>query len=260
MNISICWCGFDFGGTIQDPSKGYQYTLEAINEIYTELGNPEVINEKVARFDELIAEYEYDERLMDGIEHEIEFWKRHYRFKRLQETAIHKFFSYILGNNQDAIELYSKKRFRHLKPADGLKECLTYLKDKGISVNIVSDVGSEATLKIIPHFLSIHDLTPYFSEIITNYGRIKNDGNIDLSYKGIGKSDGAIYKKLARDLLEIGIQSSQALIIGDRPVEDVDKAKENGFKAIQFTGVMKRRISKVADYVISDLRGLKKIL
>ncbi|MDH5685705.1 MAG: HAD hydrolase-like protein, partial [Hadesarchaea archaeon] len=94
----------------------------------------------------------------------------------------------------------------------------------------------------------------------TNYGRIKNDGNIDLSYKGMGKSDGAIYKKLARDLLEIGIQSSQALIIGDRPVEDVDKAKENGFKAIQFTGVMKRRISKVADYVISDLRGLKKIL
>jgi len=260
MNISIRWCGFDMGGTIMNPTKNYQGWVEIINKIYTKLGKPEVINEKLARFDELIAEYEYDERLMDGIEHEIEFWKRHYRLKRLQETDMPKFFSYILDNNRDAIELFRERNFRFLKPADGLKECLTYLKDKGISVNIVSDVGSEGMLKSYPHFLSLFGLTHYFSEIITNYGRFKNNGDMDLSYKGMGKSDGAIYKKLARDLLDIGTQPSQALIIGDRPVEDVDKAKENGFKAIQFTGIMKRRVSNAADYVISDLRELKKIL
>ena len=260
MNISIRWCGFDFGGTMQDPRKGYQYTVEAINEIYTELGKPEVINEKLARFDELIAGLEYDKRLMDGIEHEIELWKRTFRFKRLQETAIQKFFSYILDNNQDAIGLYRERRFRFFKPADGLKECVTYLKDKGISVNIVSDVGSEETLKIISYFLSLYDLTPYFSEIITNYGRIEKNGDMDLSYKGMNKIDGTIYKKLARDLLDIGIQPSQALIIGDRPMEDVDKASENGFKTIQFTGIVKRRVSNAADYVISNMRELKKIL
>ena len=260
MNISIRWCGFDMGGTIMDPTKNYQGWVETINEIYTKLGKPEVINEKLARFDELIGEYEYDERLMDGIEHEIEFWKRHYRLKRLQETGMQKFFSYILDNNQEAIGLFRKRNFRFLKPADGIKECLAYLKNKGIIINIVSDVGSEVMLKNYPHLLSLFDLTPYFSEIITNYGKIKSNGDMDLSYKGMDKTDGAIYKKLARDLLDIGIQPSQALIIGDRPVEDVDKAKENGFKAIQFTGIMKRRISKVADYVISDLKELKKIL
>ena len=260
MNISIRWCGFDFGGTIIDPRKNYQNWIEAINEIYTELRKPEVINEKLARFDELIAEYEYDERLMGGIVDDIEFWKKYYRLKRLRETDMPKFFSYILDNNQKAIELFRKRSFRYLKIADGLKECLTYLKDKGISVNIVSDVGNEKAVKTIPNALGFFDLTPYFSEIITNYGRIKNNGDMDLSYKGMGKTDGAIYKKLARDLLDIGIQPSQALIIGDRPVEDVDKAKENGFKAIQFMGIMKRRVSNAADYVISDLRELKKIL
>jgi len=260
MNISIRWCGFDMGGTIMDPTKNYQGWVETINEIYTKLGKPEVINEKVARLDELIGEYEYDERLMDGIEHEIEFWKRHYRLKRLQETDMQKFFSYILDNNRDAIELFRKRNFRFLKPADGLKECVTYIKDKGISVNIVSDVGSEGMLKGYPHLLSLFDLTPYFSEIITNYGRIKKNGDMDLSYKGMNKTDGAIYKKLARDLLEVGIKPHQVLIIGDRPVEDVDKARENGFRAVQFTGIMKRRVSNAADYVISDLRELEKIL
>ena len=260
MNISIRWCGFDFGGTMQDPRKGYQYTVEVINEIYTELGKPEVINEKLARLDELLAELEYDKRLMDGIENEIELWKRTFQFKRLQETAIQKFFSYILDNNQDAIGLYRERRLRFFKPADGLKECVTYLKDKGISVNIVSDVGSEETLKIISYFLNLYDLTPYFSEIITNYGRIKKNGDMDLSYKGMNKIDGTIYKKLARDLLDIGIKPSQVLIIGDRPVEDVDTAKENGFKTIQFTGIVKRRVSNAADYVISNLKELKKIL
>ncbi|MDH5443411.1 MAG: HAD family hydrolase, partial [Hadesarchaea archaeon] len=254
------WCGFDFGGTMIDPRKNYQSWIEVINEIYTELGKPEVINEKVARFDELLTKYEYDERLMDGIVDDIELWKRYYRLKRLRETDMQKFLSYILDNDRDAIELFRGKSFRFLKIADGLKECLAYLKDNGVSVNIVSDVGSEGTIKTISNILSIFDLTPYFSEIITNYGRIKNDGNIDLSYKGMEKIDGTIYKKLARELLDIGINPSQALIIGDRPVEDVEKAKENGFKAIQFMGIMKRRVSKVADYVISDLRELKKIL
>ncbi len=243
-----------------DPTKNYQGWVETINEIYTKLGKPEVINEKLARFDELIAEHEYDERLMDGIGHEIEFWKRHYRLKRLQETDMQKFFSYILDNNREAIELFRRRNFRFLKPADGIKECLTYLKNKEISVNIVSDVGSEGMLKGYPHLLSLFDLTTYFSEIITNYGKIKSNGDMDLSYKGMEKVDGTIYKKLSQDLRNIGVQPSQALIIGDRPVEDVDKAKENGFKAIQFTGIMKRRISKVADYVISDLKELKKIL
>ena len=260
MSISIRWCGFDFGGTIIDPRKNYQNWVEAINEIYTKLGKPEVINEKLARFDELLTKYEYDERLMDGIVEDIEFWKKYYRLKRLRETDMQKFLSYILDNDRNAIDLFREKSFRFLKIADGLKECLTYLKDNEVSVNIVSDVGSEGTIKTITHVLSLFDLTPYFSEIITNYGRIKSNGDMDLSYKGMDKVDGTIYKKLAQDLRNIGIHSSQALIIGDRPVEDVDKAKENGFKAIQFTGVMKRRISKVADYVISDLRGLKKIL
>jgi len=260
MNNSILWCGFDFGETMQDPSGGYQYTTELIKEIYTKLGKPEIISESLARFDKLLAEQKYDEELMDGIQDEKERWKRTFRYKRLQETNIQKFFSDVLGNDPKAIELYSKRRFGFFKAADGLKECVTYLKDKGISVNVVSEVGSEETLKIIQVFMNLHGVRPYFSEIITNFGRIKANGELDLSYMGKKKIDGAMYKKLAQDLIDIGIQPSQALMIGDRPIEDVERAKENGFNAIQYIGIMKRRISNEADYVISDMRELKNIL
>jgi len=260
MKISIHWCGFDMGGTLMDPSGNYQCYVDIINEIYTKLGRPEVISEKLARFDELIAEHDYDENLMDGIVHNIEFWKRHYRLKRLQETNIEKLFSHVFDNDPHAIEFFRERNFDFLKPPDGLKECLEYLKSKGISINIVSDVGSEGMLKSYPKFLSSYGLATYFSEIITNFGRIKNNGDIDLSYKGLDKTNGAIYKKLARDLLDIGIKPSQALIIGDRPIEDIDKAKENGFHAIQYVGIMHRKVSNVADYVISDFRELIEIL
>ena len=243
-----------------DPTKIYLSWVETIKEIYTKLGKPEVINEKLARFDELIAESEYDEWLMDGIENEIEFYKKLYQLRYLLWTDTQKFFSNILDNDRNAIRLYRERRFSYLKFTDGLKECLAYLKEKGISINIVSEVTSEEHLKTLPHLLSMHSLTTYFSEIITNHGKIKSNGEIDLSYKGLEKIDGAIYKKLAQDLLDTGIEPTQALIIGDRPAEDVDRPKEYGFKAIQFTGIVKRRISKVADYVISDLRELKKIL
>ena len=260
MSISVRWVGFDFGGTIQNGSGGYQGTIDSINEIFTELGKPEIIGEKVTRFNELLAKYGYEEEMMYGVDEDIEFWKRHYRFKRLQEKGLTEFFSYVLDNNQDAIKLYQNKRLRHFKATDGLNECLEYLKNKGVSVNIVSELGSEGTLNIISSFLSRFNLWPYFSDVITNYGRIKNNGDLDLSFKGTEKIDGTIYKRLVRDLLDAGIEPSQALMIGDHPVEDVEKAKENGFYAIQFTGVIKRRVSNAADYVISDLRELKKII
>jgi len=259
MSISVRWVGFDFGGTIQNPGKGYQSTAEAIREVYTEIGRPELINDKLSRFDELVAESEYDEHFMDGIADDIDFWKRHYRFRNLREMGVQKIFNYIFDNNQEAIKLFQNKGHRFWEPVNGLHECFEYLKDKEISINIVSEVGSEETIKSIANFLRIHNLTHY-SDIITNFGRIKKNGDMDLSYKGLGKNDGAIYKKLARDLIDIGIQPFQALMIGDRPVEDVEKAKENGFKAIQFTGVQKRRVSSAADYVISNLKELENIL
>jgi len=260
MSIPIRWCGFDFGGTIIDPRRNYQSWVEIINEIYTELGKPEVISDKVARFSKLIENYEYDKRLMDGILGDIDFWKKYYRLKRLRETDMPGFFSRILDNNQKAIELFQKKSFRFLKLADGFKECLEFLKKKGISINIVSDVGTESTIETLPRVLGTFGLMPYFTDIITNHGRIKKNGETDLSYKGMEKVDGTLYKKIAQYLLSIGIEPSQALMIGDRPVEDVEKAKENGFKAIQFTGVQKRRVSNAADYVISDLKELEKII
>jgi FMN phosphatase YigB (HAD superfamily) len=121
-------------------------------------------------------------------------------------------------------------------------------------------VGSEEAIEVISRFIKSNGMAPYFSEIVTNLGRKKEDGDLDLSYRGTKKVDGTLYKKLARDLLEMGIQPSQALMIGDRPVEDVDKAKENGFKAIQYVGIMKRRISNMADYIVSDLMELKNIV
>ena len=260
MSISIRWCGFDFGETIIDPSGNYQNWVELIKEIYTKKGRPDIINQKVARFDELIEQYDYEERLMDAVEDKIDFWKKYFRIKRLRETDMQRFLSYVLDDDPDVVAIFRERGFKYIRIADGLKECLEYLKEKGVSINVVADLAIEGAVKGLPNVLNAFGLSPYFSEIITNHGRIKNNGDIDLSYKGMEKIDGTIYKKLADDLRGMGIQPSQALIIGDRPVEDVEKSKENGFKAIQFVGIIKRRISAAADYVISDLRELTKIL
>jgi len=259
-NNSIIWCGMDWGETIINPLGNYENWVALIKEIYTKLGKPDVIEEKVARFDKLIEQYDYDERLMDGVVEKEELWRRYFRIKHLRETGIQEFYSYVLDDDPAVVEPFRKAGFSFIKIADGLEECLSYMKAKGISINIVSDVTSENLVRAFPGMLKSFGLSHYFSEIITNHGRFKSNGEMDVSYKGMEKVDGTIYKKLVQDLVEIGIQPYQALIVGDRPLEDIEKAKENGFITAQYIGIIKRKISDAADYVISDLRELKDII
>jgi FMN phosphatase YigB (HAD superfamily) len=260
-NIRVCWIGFDWGETLVDPREGYQYTKKLITAILKKIGkSEETISEKLRLFDELVERSPYEAELMDGIESEREFWMRHFKFKHLMDVDVHKIYSHIFDNDQSAIRLYERRRFGFFKLAEGLKPCLRHIKSKGISINLVSEVGSEKFLEYLPTILSSRGLLSYFTDIITNKGAVRADGSLDSTYKGRDKISGSLYEKLREDLLNCGIQPSQAAIIGDRPLQDVEVPRKYGFKAIQYVGIVKRRISNLANYVISDLRELIKII
>jgi FMN phosphatase YigB (HAD superfamily) len=262
---NIRWCGFDFGLTIVNTLTLYNNTIEIIKEVYDILGKTTIIDKKLKRLNKMLLKCPYDERLMDGIvdRNKIEFLERHFRLKQLLHKNIQFFYKQIFDNNPRAITLFNEKRalvYRNFKPAAGLKECLIKLKDKDVDINIVSDVESESERDLIPKFLVDNDLAHYFSEVITNYGKIKKNGDIDLSYRGLKKSDGSIYKKILKDLQSNGIKSSQALIVGDRPIEDVEIPAQYGFKTVQYIGIIKRECSKFANFIVSDIRMIAPII
>jgi len=265
LGDNIRWCGFDFGLTIVNTLTLYNDTVEIIKEVYNELGKTPIINERLKRLNEILLKCPYDERLLDGIvdQDKIEFMERHFRLKQLLHKNIQLFYKYTFDNDPRAITLFNEKRalvYRNFKPAVGLKECLMKLRDKGVDTNIVSDVESESERDLISKFLVANDLAQYFSEVITNYGKIKKNGDIDLSYRGLKKSDGSIYKKISRDIQSNGIKSSQALIIGDRPVEDIEKPAQYGFKTVQYIGIINREHSKAANFIVSDIRTIVQII
>jgi phosphoglycolate phosphatase-like HAD superfamily hydrolase len=259
--MKIRWCGFDWGETLADPSVGYSYTRKLVTEILENEGKSESnIVEKLKIFDELVENSTYEPELTNGMTTGKEFWIRHFKFKNLQDRNIKTFYSQVLDNDQKAIELYNSNRFGFFEFADGIEECLRSLKNKKISVNIVSEIGSTEFLKFVPNLLASKKILSYFTNIVTNKGSLRINGQVDLSYDGKLKTDGLLYKKLSEDLLKQGIPASEAAIIGDRPFQDIEMSKKYGFRAIQYVGIVKRQISPLADYVISDLRQLSNII
>jgi len=114
----ICSVGFDWGETLIDPREGYEYTKNLIKEILLFTGkSQEIVNKKLALFDELVRNSYYDEFLMDGLEEdfETELWKKHYKFKHLMETEIEIFYCIVFDNNLEAVRYFTQKRFGYIK-------------------------------------------------------------------------------------------------------------------------------------------------
>ena len=241
MMIEVKWCGFDFGQCLMEPTNLRNPLLWG--DILKELGKPEKVSKTIQKYRTLKEKYgEY------GI---------------VKEGHRDQILSYVLDNDQEAMNLFSKKEKELLGPGIGLKEALDYLRSKQIDINIVSELKKTlgaVSSNIITEFLDRNNLKHYFNEVITPQGKIDvSTGNVDSSYKGLTKQAGTIYDKLKKELLQKGIQTSEAIIIGDKPATDIIPAKEKGFYTVQYVGYIDYG-DVGADFKIKDLSQLINII
>ncbi len=229
------WAGFDFGQCLMDSSnRKIEYWMAAVF-IDEEKERSGIIEEKVRLYKDLIEKYG--------------------DFRRLHEKGRHEVEEKVLENNPCLIKRYYEVEQKLLKPADGIYEALKYLKSNGYRIDVVSDMGA---LKVIVNFLNNYNLRQFFSNVYSPLGVLRENGEIDESFKGVSKEDGSIYKKLKEDLEKSGIDMNHAYMIGDHPVKDIEMAKKFGFKTIHYA--VKGKESDHADFVIKNFLELTSIL
>jgi len=242
MVIEAKWAGFDFGQCLMDPSGLRNYRV--IGDVCKEIGEPELIDERILRYRVLKEKYGSYGAIKEGHRDEI--------------------LSYVFENNKEAMEIFGVKEQEHLKVAPGTEEALQYLRDQGVERAVVAELkktlGPIGT-DIVTRFLKNKGLLHYFDELVSPQGSVNlRDGSVDLRYKGKTKEEGTLYDELSKDLFKRGIATSEAVMIGDKLWTDISPAKKRGFKTIQFIGYINYGSSEDADFVISDFRELKEII
>ena len=239
--MEVKWCGFDYGQCIMEP--GGLRNPRMFGDLYKELGKPELIPEKIRKYRILKEKYGSYGRIKEGHRDEI--------------------YRYVLDDDSTAIELFGEKEQELLDMGFGLEDALIFLKGLGIELQVVSEMkktlGAVGT-DIVSRFLKRRGLVRYFKQLVTPQGKINlEDDTIDLKYKGYTKKDGTLYDVLAGELKERGIQTHEAVMVGDKPETDINPASERGFKTIQYTGFVDLGASK-ADLRIHSFSELKEIL
>ena len=233
--MKIKWVGFDFDQCIMDSrNRKVEYWMAAVF-IDEEKERAGIIDEKVGLYRELIEKYG--------------------DFRRLHEKGRHEVEEKVLENNPCLIRRYYEVEQKLLKPADGIYEALRHLKSRGYRIDVVSDM---AAINTIVSFLNNYNLRNFFSNIYSPAGVVREDGQIDDSFKGVSKEDGSIFERLREELEEQDISASEAVIVGDHPVKDIEMARKYGFVTIHYAA--KEKPSELADHVITDFRQLIDIL
>ncbi len=239
--MEVKWCGFDYGQCIMEPG-GLRNPL-LYGNLYKALGKPELIPDKIRKYRVLKEKYGTFSLIKEGHRDEI--------------------YSFVLDDDQEAIDLFGRLEQDLLDLGDGLEDALAYLQAEGIELQVVSEMkktlGPVGT-DIVSKFLKRRGLVKYFKELVTPQGKIKlEDDSIDLKYKGFTKKEGTLYDVLAQELKDRGIEPHEAVMVGDKPETDIDPAHDRGFKTIQYTGFIDLGESK-ADIVIHSFDELKEIL
>jgi FMN phosphatase YigB (HAD superfamily) len=241
MVLEVKWCGFDYGECIMNGDDVRSAVL--FGDAYRELGKPELISEKINKYRVLKEKYGGYPVLYEGDRDDI--------------------YGYVLDNESEAIELFEQKQHELMTTGKGLEDALSFLRSEDIEVYVVSEMKkSPAPLGSDPItlFLTKKGILEYFKGLITPMGKINySNGRVDSRYIGFTKAEGTIYDIIAADLEDQGIQTDEAVMIGDRPSTDIDPAHRRGFKTIQYTGFSDCGQSK-ADFVIGSFRELEKIL
>jgi FMN phosphatase YigB (HAD superfamily) len=241
MAIEVKWIGFDFGQCLMDPTGLRNHLV--IGDVCKELGEPELIEERIHRYRVLKEKYGSYSAVKEGHRDEI--------------------MTYVFDNHEEANDRFSLKEQEHLLMGKGLEETVHFLREEGVHLAVVAELkktlGPMGT-DIVTQFLKTKNLMKYFEEVITPQGKIDlHGGSIDLKYKGKTKEEGSLYEELAKDLGTRGIDTSEAVMVGDKLTTDIIPAKRRGFKTIQYTGYIDMGPSE-ADFKIKEFRELKEII
>jgi FMN phosphatase YigB (HAD superfamily) len=162
--------------------------------------------------------------------------------------------SYVFDDDPRAGDVFLDVEQEYLALADGAHQALTYLREQGIELCVVT--AAKASPGPIDdacefRFLEKHDLLKYLDAVVTPRGRMRiADRTVDPRYEGTSKEEGTIYDVLARDLAARGIAPEEAAMMGDKEWADIGPAKQRGFKTILYTGYICRGPTE-ADLVIS---------
>ena len=239
--MEVKWCGVDYGQCIMEP--GGLRNPRMFGDLYKILGRPELIPEKIRKYRILKEKYGSFSLIKEGHRDEIH--------------------SYVLDDDPEAIALFSDLEQELLDMGDGLEDALIYLQGQGIELQVVSEMkktlGPVGT-DIVSLFLKRKGLVKYFKEVVTPHGKVNLEKDtVDPRYKGHTKKSGALYDVLAEELKERGIETHEAVMVGDKPETDIDPAHDRGFKTIQYKGFIDLGESK-ADIIIHSFEELKNIL
>jgi FMN phosphatase YigB (HAD superfamily) len=167
----------------------------------------------------------------------------------------------VFDNDPRMIQFYADAEARERKPSEGLKEALEFLRERGKTTSIVSEVSSvPGTLTIIA-FLRAHQFVHLFDEVITPAGRFTTEGTLldEKTFKGANKKDGTIFERLSSYLDSKGVSAGRRAMVGDDPKQDVELAKKYGFVTVQFCGIIDRGRTGHADSVIMSWKELAKL-
>ncbi len=237
--MRIRWYGFDFGETIMNPFTLHQGAL--IRRVYSDLGKAEEAEVHVQKWYKL-----RDSFGSAGEAPEL-------RVRLVKQYAKSRIYSEVLDNNKEAIRLFEKGEAEGFTPAEGIKLALVRLGKNGTVPAIVSESSETAATQAITRFLDVRGLSALISEIITPAGRFSVNGKLlDSGFAGKTKKAGTIYDELRAYLRRLGTRTEEAAIVGDDPVLDIASAKQRGFVTVQYTGIINRGPSEMADFIIDD--------
>ncbi len=203
--MKYSYCLFDLDGTLTDPGIGitnsvmhalkkYGIEVEDRSELYPFIGPPLV--------DSFMKYYGFSE---EQAHEAVEFYREYFRPTGIFENSVY----------------------------EGIREMLSELKDRNVTVALATSKPYEFAVRILEHF----DLARYFD------------------YVGGATMDGRISRKadvIAHLLDEIGdVDRTSVLMIGDRE-NDIEGAQENGLKSLGVLwgyGSYEELTSSGADYL-----------
>lgn len=244
----VRWFGIDFGYTMMNPLAMHHSV--SIPAMYSSLGR------EGEGKDALLRWYKLRDSL--GSPNDLP----HQKVRLLKEYNRDRLYAEVFRGDQEAIRLYGEVEARERKPPSDLKESLEYMKSKGRSLTVVSEVmGGQGTMTI-SESLRLNGTLPLFDEVITPSGRFTLRGKLidESGFVGTTKKDGSIYASLARYLDGGSFPKGTRAIIGDDPKQDIEQAKRHGFVAIQYSGIVDRGNTGGADFLISRWADIKALL
>jgi FMN phosphatase YigB (HAD superfamily) len=231
---------FDYWNTLmwEEPGSLKEKRLEVWTESLTELG--------------AVVDSVQLERAHDAAHQEyVDSWTagRQFRVEEAVDRMIERLDGELSAEAEHALIAGFSEAGRRaaVHPSDGVRECLDALKDAGVRIGIVCDIGLTPS-PVVGELLGRHELLGFF------------DGMSFSDEVGHYKPARAIFEHALAELG--GVPPERAAHVGDRRRTDVGGAIAMGMTAVRYNGVYEDEAIRApeADIVLANLAELPGLL